>query len=150
MWMGIKLRVICIWTAGRTHPNLENVLTPIPCQHCEDALCQGLPFRSHAYEGRWHRRCGQNKCIGCHYCSVCPYDVPQFDEEKGVSDKCNLCAQRIDKGDEPMCVKCCPARAIHFGDLNDPNSEVAKLIKSRQSKVLLPEQGTHPTTHYLF
>jgi Fe-S-cluster-containing dehydrogenase component len=93
----------------------------------------------------------KSRCIGCQYCVwVCPYNVPQFDPEAGVSDKCNMCAQRLDQGEEPMCVLCCPSRAIKFGDLNDPDSEVAKMVNQRSSKVLLPEQGTSPTTQYLF
>ncbi|MGR6835127.1 4Fe-4S dicluster domain-containing protein [Syntrophomonas erecta] len=134
------------------YPNLKMYWTPVPCQHCEDAPCvKSCP------SGAMHKRedgivdLDKSKCIGCQYCAwVCPYDVPQFDKDAGVSDKCTMCAHRIDKGELPMCVKCCPTRAIKFGDLNDPNSEVAQLINHRSSKVLLPEQGTHPLTHYVF
>jgi DMSO reductase iron-sulfur subunit len=134
------------------YPNLKLFWTPVPCQHCEDAPCvKNCPSGALHYRADGIVDLDKDKCIGCRYCAwVCPYDVPQFDAEAGVSDKCNLCAHRLDKGEEPMCVKCCPSRAIRFGDLNDPDSEVSKLISKRSSKVLAPEQGTHPSTHYLF
>ncbi len=134
------------------YPDLKLYWTPVPCMHCEDPACvKACP------SGALYKRddgivyLDKNKCIGCRYCSwVCPYDVPHFDAEHGVSDKCTLCAHRIEKGEKPMCVICCPSRAIHFGDLNDPASEVSKLLSKRKNKVLLPEQGTHPQTQYLF
>ncbi|HZK43752.1 MAG TPA: 4Fe-4S dicluster domain-containing protein [Syntrophomonadaceae bacterium] len=133
------------------YPDLQMYWTPVPCQHCEDAPCvTACP------SGAMHVRedgivdLDKNKCIGCRYCNwVCPYDVPQFDSVARVSDKCNLCAHLIDKGEDSMCVTCCPARAIHYGDLNDPNSEVSKLLQIRDNKTLAPEHGTKPSTHYI-
>ena len=47
------------------------------------------------------------------------------------------------------CVEVCPARARHFGDLNDPNSEVSQLLRQRSHFQLLAEKGTHPSVYFL-
>ncbi len=73
--------------------------------------------------------------------------VPQ--RPKGVVEKCSFCVQRIDAGEVPMCVEVCPSRARIFGDLNDPTSDVSKMIKSSGAVNLLPELGTQPKVYYV-
>jgi Fe-S-cluster-containing dehydrogenase component len=46
-------------------------------------------------------------------------------------------------------VAVCPTRCMHFGDLDDPNSEVSRLLASRKSHTLLPAAGTGPRIHFL-
>jgi len=79
----------------------------------------------------------------------------------GTTEKCNFCMERIDAGlakglkpgvdreATPACVNTCQARAMTFGDLDDPNSEVAKLIKDRNGFQLHPEYGTEPSVYYI-
>ena len=81
-------------------------------------------------------------------------------EEKTVV-KCNFCIERIDsaKGNglkpgidrevTPVCVNACPVKARTFGDLDDPNSNVSKLIKERKGYPLHHEYGTEPSVYYL-
>lgn len=89
------------------------------------------------------------KCIGCKACLAgCPYDA-RFVHPDGYADKCTFCFHRTSKGLDPACVSVCPTRCMHFGDLDDPNSEVAKLLASRASHALLPEAGTGPRIFYL-
>ena len=53
------------------------------------------------------------------------------------------------KGRAAACIDVCPERARHWGDLDDPGSEVSRLIASREYKQLLPEEGTKPSVYYL-
>ena len=73
--------------------------------------------------------------------------TPQRPE--GVVEKCTFCWHRLAKGVQPACVEVCTARARYFGDLNDPESEVSKLIRDREYMQLLPERDTHPSVYYL-
>ena len=84
--------------------------------------------------------------------------------EVGIMEKCTFCVQRI-RGAEiqaeaqkrelkdgefnPACVQSCPPKAMVFGDLNDPTSEVSRLAKSGRSTKLLGELGTLPNVNYL-
>ena len=101
-------------------------------------------------------------CIGCGKCiDACPYGVRSFDPfvkaggdpEKQAADKCDLCAHRVDNGLEPACVNTCQGRARIFGDLNDPDSEVSRLVREHNldndDHVLLPEEGTRPRLYYI-
>ncbi len=79
----------------------------------------------------------------------------------GTVEKCNFCMERIDAGlakglkpgvdreATPVCVINCPTKAMYFGDLDDPYSEISELIKERKGKPLHPEYGTEPSIYYL-
>ena len=68
---------------------------------------------------------------------------------KGVMEKCTFCVHRLEKGLDPACAQTCPLKAIYFGDLEDPNSEVSQLLRTRSSFRLLEETGTDPNVYYL-
>lgn len=68
---------------------------------------------------------------------------------KGVMGKCTFCVHRLDKGLLPACVANCPAQVYHFGNLNDPDSEVSRLLHSRPTWRLLEEVGTRPSVYYI-
>ncbi len=106
------------------------------------------------------------QCIGCGKCiKACPYGVRSFnpwvkagkDPSKQAADKCNMCTHRLEKGIDPSCVNTCQGRARIFGDLNDPNSVVSKLVKEHKLQdysddshnVLLPKEGTRPNVFYI-
>jgi molybdopterin-containing oxidoreductase family iron-sulfur binding subunit len=110
-----------------------------------------------------------DKCIGCRMCmAACPYNVrvfnwnepvrdPDFNygdkdvpvRPKGVMEKCTLCKERTDRGEEPMCVVCCPFDARVYGDLDDPDSEISKLRSKQNVRILLEDMGTKPQVFYL-
>jgi molybdopterin-containing oxidoreductase family iron-sulfur binding subunit len=68
---------------------------------------------------------------------------------KGVVEKCTLCEERLAKGEAPACVVACPAKAMVFGDLTDPASEVRSLLRSRFTIRRKPELGTRPAIYYI-
>jgi len=63
--------------------------------------------------------------------------------------KCDFCLHRVEKELEPACVVTCPAKARYFGDLNEPESEVSRLIFSKSGFQLLADKGTDPSIYYL-
>lgn len=67
----------------------------------------------------------------------------------GVTEKCTWCVHRLDKGLVPACVANCPAFVLNFGDLNDPNSTVSRLLAKKPSFRLLEELGTEPSVYYI-
>ncbi len=68
---------------------------------------------------------------------------------KGVMEKCTLCVHRLEKGLGPACANTCAPGALHFGDLDDPESEVSQLLRERSSFRLLEEEGTEPRIYYV-
>jgi len=67
----------------------------------------------------------------------------------GVVEKCTFCVERVDVGEQPFCVEVCPTGARIFGDLDDPTSQVAELVKEDGATQLLGELGTDPHVFYL-
>ena len=67
----------------------------------------------------------------------------------GVVEKCTFCHHRVSNGLAPACVEACPAKARIFGDQEDPNSEIAKVLKSQKSFRLQEAKGTKPNVHYV-
>jgi Fe-S-cluster-containing dehydrogenase component len=55
----------------------------------------------------------------------------------------------VKKGMKPACVSVCPTKCMYFGDLDDPNSDVSKVLKKRKHKTLIPEAGTNPQLYFL-
>lgn len=71
------------------------------------------------------------RCIGCRYCQLaCPFHIPRFEWHRAlpVITKCNMCAERLAKGLEPVCVSVCPAHALQFGPRRQILAEAASRI----------------------
>lgn len=160
-------------TARGTYPNnLSLQHFPIACQHCENPACTkvcpvGATWKD---EETGIVRQDYDKCVGCRYCmAACPYtgvrsfnwEEPKYyadfrfgdenvpEHQKHTVEKCTFCFQNISENKLPACVENCLTRARKFGDLDDPDSEVSKLIATREYKQLLPENGTNPSVYYL-
>lgn len=150
-------------------PELHLTYLPLGCQHCEDAPCLDVcPSGATQRNGSNLVELDPSLCIGCRYCMmVCPYTgVRVYTEEVRYSlpyatgenpmahrartvEKCTFCAHRLVQGLLPVCVETCPVDARIFGDLNDPDSQAARLLQTRPFFQLLVEKGTRPAVYYL-
>ena len=159
-------------TPAGTFPSVRMSYLTVGCQHCENPACVkvcpvGATYRD---EATGIVRQDYDKCIGCRMCmSACPYtgvrsfnweepqyflDFPTGDpavpaHEKHTVEKCTMCWHRQAQGLQPQCVVSCPTHARFWGDLNDPDSEVSRLVAARSWEQLLPEMGTEPNVYYL-
>lgn len=93
----------------------------------------------------------QNKCVGCKYCiAACPYNVRFINPQTRVAENCDFCLHtKLAKGEDPACVSKCRYGALAFGDLNDPNSYVAKLLDVKDAVRVRPYLGTEPSLRYI-
>lgn len=158
--------------AGEWPDNLSMAFMTVGCQHCDNPSCvKACPVgATYKDADTGIVRQDMDKCIGCRMCmAACPYsgvrsftweepkyfldfpvgsvDAPKH--QKGVVEKCTMCWHRIAKGERPACADVCRTMARYWGDFDDPDSEVSKLIRERPSKQLLASEGTGPCVYYL-
>ena len=120
---------------------------PMLCQHCEHPPCVDVcPTGASMKRADGIVLVDRHICIGCRYCMMaCPYKARSFVHEpltdqnpevprgKGCVESCTFCVQRVDRDESPACVESCSAnghQAMLFGDLNNPDSDVAKAVKT--------------------
>ena len=143
----------------------------LACQHCDDPACVAVCPAGATYKDTETGIVLQeaDKCIGCGLClEACPYDVRKLQEDEpvyysdfgfgaanvpqhvaGTAEKCTFCYHRVKDGDVPFCVEVCPGRARIFGDLDDPNSDIAKLVTQANVEQMLADAGTGPNVYLL-
>jgi Fe-S-cluster-containing dehydrogenase component len=140
---------------------------PRLCNHCDNPPCMSV-----CPTGATHKLSNgivlvdDDLCMGCRACAMaCPYDarfdVSYHDIEEGKKfygegyerrpsvDKCSFCAHRVMKGLKPACVETCVGSSRLFGDLNDPQDEVAKMVASGIAKPIMSHLGTRPNVYYI-
>ena len=147
---------------------------PVQCHQCRKAPCvKACPVNATWQEPDGVVVIDYNWCIGCRYCmAACPYfarrfnfETPEIPKEeinpnmgllsnrprpKGVVEKCTFCLHKTRKGEYPACVEACPTGSRKFGNILDPNSEVAQIIKNKRVFILKEEVGTLPRFYYYF
>lgn len=133
------------------YPNVRKLFLPSLCNNCGNPIClENCPTRATYQRPDGIVVIDEHRCIGCKYCiASCPYDVRAVNPIKRIVQKCSWCYHRVDAGLEPACVNTCPARARVFGNLRDPNSEVAKLISENAVQVLKQNMATFPQVYYI-
>jgi molybdopterin-containing oxidoreductase family iron-sulfur binding subunit len=146
---------------------LESYDVPVLCNHCENPPCVKVcPTQATFKREDGIVQQDYHRCIGCRYCmAACPYGARSFNwrdpkpfipvinpnfpvRTKGVVEKCNFCAERIETGELPACVEKSDGSFI-FGDLNNINSKINKILDSNYYIQRKEYLSTEPKVYYL-
>lgn len=106
---------------GGTYPLTKRFYLSMGCNHCLEPSClKGCPVDAYSKDALTGIvQHSADACIGCQYCTWnCQYGVPQFNPERGVVGKCDMCYGRLTDGREPACVGACPEQAIQIEIVN--------------------------------
>lgn len=148
--------------------SLKGLPFMVLCNHCDNPPC----VRVCPVQATFRRSDGivvmdYHRCIGCRFCmAACPYGArnlnwcdprpfikkenPEYPtRSRGVVEKCNFCSELLAVGKLPACVDACKEKALVFGDLEDPNSEVRELLRTRPTIQRKPHLGTRPQIYYI-
>lgn len=142
---------------------------PLLCNHCTNPPCVRVcPTGATYVMDNGIVAMDYHRCIGCRFCMAgCPYGARSFNfsdprlhlpaevpnptfptRMMGVVEKCTFCSERLAIGKLPACVEASNGRII-FGDLNDPKSNVRKVLDKNFSIRRKPNLGTQPGVYYL-
>ena len=155
-------------------PEHDAYYMPVQCHQCKKPPC----VKVCPVEATWQEADGitvidYDWCIGCRYCeAACPYWARRFNftrpqlsaeelnpdiaylsnrpRDKGVMEKCTFCLHRVRQGRMPACVEVCPTGSRKFGNVLDPDSEVAYILRHKRVFVLKEDVGTVPRFFYFF
>ena len=155
-------------------PNPDKYYMPVQCHQCANPPC----VKVCPVEATWQEPDGitvidYDWCIGCRYCeAACPYWARRFNftepelpadevnpnmsylsnrpRQNGVMEKCTYCLHRTRVGRMPACLEVCPTGSRKFGNVLDPDSEVAYILKHKRVYVLKEDVGTIPRFFYYF
>ena len=138
------------------------------CNHCDNPPCVRVcPTQATFKRDDGIVQMDYHRCIGCRFCMAgCPYGSRSFNwrdprenlkqldpsfpsRERGVVEKCNLCAERVDVGQLPHCVETCTNGVLIFGNLNDPESAIRKALNEKKTIQRKPALGTRPSVFYV-
>jgi len=136
---------------GGENGSLRTEFQPSQCMQCDDPSCvAACPVQATYKQDNGLVVIDSEKCIGCGNCvTACPYHARYRNPARRIADKCDFCEDRLKRGKEPACVVTCPTKTRVFGDLNDPESRVAQLIKKEKLvQISAPHINTRPNIYY--
>jgi len=133
-------------------PKVKVAYIPAPCMHCKNARCIEMSNDGAVYQRSDgiviidpDKASGKREIV-----DTCLYGAIYWNERKNIPQKCTFCAHLLDKGwKEPRCVEACPTGALVFGDLDDPESDVSKLMASGKAEAMHPEFGLKEKVTYI-
>jgi Fe-S-cluster-containing dehydrogenase component len=154
------------------HPYIREDIKENPvlvlCNHCDSPPCVKVcPTQATFKRDDGIVTMDMHRCIGCRYCvAACPYGSRSFNwrdprpfidsinpdyptRMRGVVEKCTFCEERLARGLMPACVEACEEKALIFGDLEDPESEIRKVLQEGFSIRRKPVLGTSPEIYYM-
>ena len=150
------------WERGDSSRRVKSASVPTLCAHCQDAACIKAAKNEAVYKRPDgiviidpEKSKGQKQIV-----DACPIGAVYWNEELEIPQKCTMCAELLDDPDylaylgdpklkTPRCVEACPNQALIFGDLDDPNSEISKLVASQRNTQLEPLAGQETNVKYL-
>ncbi len=150
------------WERGDSSRRVKSATVPTPCSHCQDPACMKA-----AKDGAVYKRpdgiviIDPEKAKGQKaIAEACPIGAVYWNEELQLPQKCTMCAELLDDpeylaylGDpalkKPRCVEACPNNALVFGDLDDPNSEINKVIAANRVTQLEALEGQETNVVHL-
>lgn len=147
---------------------MENAV-PVLCNHCDQPPCvRACPTKATYRTEDGIVAMDYHRCIGCRFCmAACPYGSRSFNwrdprsaiesynrefpsRMRGVVEKCNFCVERVKIGKQPACVEACGnTKAMVFGNLNDPQSEIRQILQENYTIQRKPSLGTYPSVFYI-
>lgn len=141
---------------GTLTPDVFTYYTSISCNHCTDPVCVEVCPTTAMHKGEnGIVSVDPDVCIGCRYCEwACPYSAPQFNPDKGVMTKCDMCADYVAADKKPACVEACPSRVLDFGEADElrekygDTADIAPLPDpsiTRPNLVMTPHPKAQPT-----
>jgi Fe-S-cluster-containing dehydrogenase component len=160
--MGQKWIDVREWERGDDSRKIKTATVPTLCAHCADPACAKAAKNGAVYKRDDGiviidpvKSKGQRAIV-----DACPIDAVYWNEELEIPQKCTMCAELLDDpeylaylGDPklktPRCVESCPNQALIFGDLDDPNSEISKLVARERQTQLEPLAGQETNVKWL-
>ncbi len=137
------------------------------CNHCANPSCVRVcPANATFKLANGIVTMDYHRCIGCRFCmAACPYGsrsfnfkdpMPELTEinpqypsrTRGAVEKCTFCVERLEQGKMPYCVEASDG-AIVFGDIEDPNSDVRRVLADNFAIRRKPTLGTDPSVYYI-
>jgi molybdopterin-containing oxidoreductase family iron-sulfur binding subunit len=147
--------------------NIETMTFLVLCNHCDNPPCVRVcPTKATFKRDDGIVAMDYHRCIGCRFCmAACPYGARSFNwrdprlfikninplyptRTKGVVEKCNFCADRLYRGEQPACVEVSNG-ALIFGDLKDKDSNVRNVLRTKFAITRKPDRGTLPRVYYI-
>ncbi|MDA8418650.1 MAG: 4Fe-4S dicluster domain-containing protein [Desulfobacteraceae bacterium] len=162
----------------KRNAGLNDLPVLLTCNHCANPPCvRACPTQATFKNDHGVVIMDFHRCIGCRFCmAACPYGARSFNwrnpreqyangnykffkhglnpnyptRMRGVVEKCNFCPERLAVGKPPACVEATgDTKAMVFGNINDPNSEIAKVLNSNFTIQRNPAAGTKPSVFYI-
>lgn len=143
---------------------------PTACQHCSNPPCMPVcPVGATTIRPDGIVAVDNQACIGCGACvEACPYGARMLNESQieyytehalgdynapvhidGTVEKCDFCIHRLEAGMPPACMEFCPGGARHWGDLDDPESDISQYLAGVEAERLNEDAGTEPNCYYV-
>jgi len=158
-----------VYMAEYMKDSLKGLPLMLLCNHCDNPPCVRVcPTKATFRRDDGIVMMDFHRCIGCRYCmAACPFGARSLNwldprpfiktelnmefptRTRGVVEKCNFCDERLAKGLIPACVEACKDKALVFGDVLDPNSEVRALLRQHPSTRRKQHLGTQPQVYYI-